>query len=282
MMNSRTWNSHRSKKTLNKIAFIIILILIALYMLVPIYILVKVSFGTTQEVMTQHPTLLPHSITLEHWKTVLGSGNVQAPLIKSLIVSTTATAIAILIVAPAAYAISRLNRKVKLAYIMTLFFTKMFPTVGIALPISVRFLSWNLLDTNVGLILANLIGQIPFMAWILVSTFSAIPIDLEEAAQIDGASRMQTLLKVVFPVAAQGIAVSAMYVWLNCWNEFTYALYLSLTTKTLPLMVYYYTQRSGMFETAAYSTILAIPVIIVTFILQRYLKSDYLSGAVKG
>lgn len=282
MMNSRTWNSHRSKKTLNKIAFIIILILIALYMLVPIYILVKVSFGTTQEVMTQHPTLLPHSITLEHWKTVLGSGNVQAPLIKSLIVSTTATAIAILIVAPAAYAISRLNRKVKLAYIMTLFFTKMFPTVGIALPISVRFLSWNLLDTNIGLILADLIGQIPFMAWILVSTFSAIPIDLEEAAQIDGASRMQTLLKVVFPVAAQGIAVSAMYVWLNCWNEFTYALYLSLTTKTLPLMVYYYTQRSGMFETAAYSTILAIPVIIVTFILQRYLKSDYLSGAVKG
>ena len=281
-MNSRTWNSNRSKKTLNKIAFIIILILIALYMLVPIYILVKVSFGTTQEVMTQHPTLLPHSITLEHWKTVLGSGNVQAPLIKSLIVSTTATAIAILIVAPAAYAISRLNRKVKLAYIMTLFFTKMFPTVGIALPISVRFLSWNLLDTNVGLILADLIGQIPFMAWILVSTFSAIPIDLEEAAQIDGASRMQTLLKVVFPVAAQGIAVSAMYVWLNCWNEFTYALYLSLTTKTLPLMVYYYTQRSGMFETAAYSTILAIPVIIVTFILQRYLKSDYLSGAVKG
>lgn len=282
MMNSRTWNSHRSKKTLNKIAFIIILILISLYMVVPIYILVKVSFGTTQEVMTQHPTLLPHSITLEHWKTVLGSGNVQAPLIKSLIVSTTATAIAILIVAPAAYAISRLNRKVKLAYIMTLFFTKMFPTVGIALPISVRFLSWNLLDTNVGLILADLIGQIPFMAWILVSTFSAIPIDLEEAAQIDGASRMQTLLRVVFPVAAQGIAVSAMYVWLNCWNEFTYALYLSLTTKTLPLMVYYYTQRSGMFETAAYSTILAIPVIIVTFILQRYLKSDYLSGAVKG
>lgn len=282
MMNSRTWNSHRSKKTLNKIAFIIILILISLYMVVPIYILVKVSFGTTQEVMTQHPTLLPHSITLEHWKTVLGSGNVQAPLIKSLIVSTTATAIAILIVAPAAYAISRLNRKVKLAYIMTLFFTKMFPTVGIALPISVRFLSWNLLDTNVGLILADLIGQIPFMAWILVSTFSAIPIDLEEAAQIDGASRMQTLLKVVFPVAAQGIAVSAMYVWLNCWNEFTYALYLSLTTKTLPLMVYYYTQRSGMFETAAYSTILAISVIIVTFILQRYLKSDYLSGAVKG
>ena len=165
---------------------------------------------------------------------------------------------------------------------MTLFFTKMFPTVGIALPISIRFLKWNLLDSNIGLIMAHLIGQLPFMAWILVSTFSAIPKDLEEAAEIDGAGRMRTLLSVIFPVAVQGIAVSGLYVWLNSWNEFTYALYLSLSTKTLPLGVYYYVQRGGFFQQAAYATILAIPVIIITFILQRYLKSDYLSGAVKG
>ena len=120
------------------------------------------------------------------------------------------------------------------------------------------------------------------MAWILVSTFSGIPKDLDEAAYIDGAGKFSTLLRVIFPVAAQGIAVAGMYVWLNSWNEFTYALYLSLSTKTLPLMVYYYIERGGMFQTAAYATILAIPVIAVTFILQRYLKSDYLSGAVKG
>ena len=74
------------------------------------------------------------------------------------------------------------------------------------------------------------------MAWILVSTFSGIPRDLDEAAYIDGATRMQALMRVIFPVAGQGIAVAGMYVWLNCWNEFTYALYLSLSTKTLPLM----------------------------------------------
>lgn len=98
---------------------------------------------------------------------------------------------------------------------------------------------------------------------------------------VDGANRMQALRYVVFPVAAQGIAVAAMYVWLNSWNEFTFALYLSLTTKTLPLEVYYYVQRGGFFETAAYSTLLAVPVILITFVLQRYLKSEYLSGAVK-
>lgn len=274
--------SKSAKGVLFKIGFILILVLICLYMIIPIYIIVKVSFGTTEEVLTQHPTLLPHHVTLEHWQEVLQSGNVMAPLMKSLIVATSTMVIAVLLVAPAAYAISRLSRKVKIGFVMTLFFTKMFPTVGIALPISVRFVKWGLMDSNVGLVMAHLIGQLPFMAWILVSTFSAIPADLEEAAKIDGANRMQVLFRVIFPVAAQGIAVSAMYVWLNSWNEFTYALYLSLSTKTLPLQVYYYTQRGGFFQTAAYSTLLAIPVILVTFLLQRYLKSGYLSGAVKG
>lgn len=271
-----------NKKITKRVLLGIVAVIIGFVMLVPVYILIKVSFGSPAEIYTKHPTLLPHSFTLQHWRDVIQSGNLWEPLQKSLIVATVTMLVSIIIVAPAAYAISRMGRRAKYIYVMTLFATKMFPVVGIALPISITFLKWNLLDTNLGLILANLIGQIPFMAWILVSTFSAIPIDLEEAAFIDGANRIQTLMKVVFPVAGQGIAVAAMYVWLNSWNEFTYALYLSLTSKTLPLGVYYYVQRGGFFQQAAYSTILAIPVIIITFILQRYLKSDYLSGAVKG
>ncbi|WDC84369.1 ABC transporter permease subunit [Caloramator sp. mosi_1] len=93
--------------------------------------------------------------------------------------------------------------------------------------------------------MAHLIEQLPFIAWILVSTFETIPVDLEEAASIDGAGRIRTLIKVVFPLAAPGLAVAAMFTWLNSWNEFTYALYLSLTTKTLPLQIYYYVLRGG-------------------------------------
>lgn len=271
-----------NRKLLNKVLLAIVAILIGTVMIIPVYILVKVSFSDPGEILTQHPTLLPHSFTLEHWQEVLASGNLWEPLKKSLIVATSTTVISILVVSPAAYSIARMSRKVKYIFIVTLFLTKMFPVVGIALPISITFLKWNLLDTNLGLILANLIGQIPFMAWILVSTFSSLPVDLEEAAAIDGGNKLQILMRIVFPAAGQGIAVAAMYVWLNSWNEFTYALYLSLTTRTLPLTVYYYVQRGGFFQQAAYSTILAIPVIIVTFILQRYLKSDYLTGAVKG
>lgn len=129
--------------------------------------------------------------------------------------------------------------------------------------------------------MAHLIGEIPFMAWILLATFNSIPKALEEAAYMDGANRFQTLRLVVLPVAVKGIAVAGMYVWLNSWNEFTYALYLSLSTRTLPLGVYYYVQRGGFFQTAAYATILTVPVLVITFYLQRYLKSEYLSGAVK-
>jgi trehalose transport system permease protein len=269
-------------KYLKKTVFAIILALICLFMIIPLYILVKISFGNASEVLTQHPTLFPHSITLDHWKQLLSSGNILKPFYKSFTVATLTMVIATIIVAPASYAISRLDSKIKYAYVLTLFCTKMFPTVGIALPISVVFLKMNLLDTNLGLVLAHLIGQVPFMAWILVSTFSAIPKELEEAADIDGCSRMMTLIKVILPVAVQGMTVAGLYVWLNSWNEFTYALYLSLSTKTLPLQVFYYVQRGGFYQQAAYATILAIPVIIITFIMQHYLKSGYLSGAVKG
>lgn len=269
-------------KYLKKTLFYLILVVICLFMIFPLYILVKISFGNASEVLTQHPTLLPHSITFSHWTKLLNSGNLLQPFLKSFIVATLTMVIATIIVAPASYAISRLSSKVRYAYVLTLFCTKMFPTVGIALPISVVFLKLNLLDTNIGLVLAHLIGQVPFMAWILVSTFSSIPKELEEAADIDGCTRITTLIKIILPVAVQGIAVAGLYVWLNSWNEFTYALYLSLTTKTLPLQVYYYVQRGGFYQQAAYATILAIPVIIMTFIMQHYLKSGYLSGAVKG
>lgn len=270
-----------SRKKRVSIGFTLLLIAIGLMMVIPVYLLAKISVSDPSEVLTQHPTFFPRTIDLSHWKSVLTSGNLWGPLGKSLYVSTLTMVIATLSVAPASYAISRLSTRIKVMYIGALFITKMFPPVGIALPIAISFTKWGLIDNSFGLVMAHLIGEIPFMAWILLSTFNGIPKALEEAAYIDGANRYQTLRHVVFPVAVQGIAVAALYVWLNSWNEFTYALYLSLSSRTLPLGVYYYVQRGGFFQTAAYATILTLPVIMMTFFLQRYLKSEYLSGAVK-
>lgn len=218
-------------------------------------------------------------------KTFFGKETVQTlyrPLGKSLIVATLTTIFAILIAAPASYVISRFPKHITFSVVLALLVTRMFPDIGIALPIATRFLSWGLTDSTIGLIFAHLIPNLPFLAWILVGTFMVIPKDLEEAAMIDGASRVGALVKVIFPVALPGIAVGAIFVWLNSWNEFIYARFLSTVSGTLPLRIYEVIINGSFFHAAAYSTILTIPVIIITFILQRYLKSGMLSGAVKG
>lgn len=208
--------------------------------------------------------------------------NLYQPLGKSFIVATVTTVVAIFICAPAAYVISRLPSYIGYIVVLSLLVTRMFPDVGIALPVATRFLSWGMTDTSIGLILAHLIPNLPFLAWILVGTFSTIPKDLEQSAMIDGANRITALTRVVFPIAIPGIAVGSIFVWLNSWNEFIYARYLSTEVATLPLRIFEVITRGSIFPAAAYSMILTIPVIIITFILQRYMKSGMLSGAVKG
>ncbi len=259
-----------------------LLVLAVLFFVTPVYIMFKVSFSSPGEVLTAHPTFWFKEFTLSHWKAVLASGNLNAPLLKSLLVATLTTGLALLITAPGAYVISRLPKGIRYTVVLALFFTRMFPDVGIALPIAVTFIRWNLLDTNLGLVLAHLTKVLPFISWVLVGAFETIPDDLEKAAWVDGASRLQSLTRVVLPLAAPGLAVAAMLVWLESWNEFTFALYLTLSDRTLPLQTYYYIQRGNWFQAAAYSGLLTIPVMMITLLLQRYLRSGYLSGSIKG
>jgi trehalose transport system permease protein len=242
----------------------------------------KVSFSPAHEVLSQSPPLLMRSITFEHWADVLSSGHLWQPLAKSLTVAIFVTILSLLIAAPAAYALSRIPNKYAMAIILFVFFARMLPEVQIALPVSITFIRLGFLDTNLGLILAHLIRVLPIVTWILLSVFKTVPVDLEDAAEVDGAGRFSIVRFVALPLAAPGIIVSAIFAFLFSWDEFIYALYLAISKKTLPLMVYYYINRAGWFEAATFSAIIAIPVLIVTMILQRRLKAEYLAGAVKG
>jgi trehalose transport system permease protein len=197
-------------------------------------------------------------------------------------VATVATALAIVIAAPAAYVISRLPPALGYAIVVALLVTRMFPEFTIGISVATWFARADLIDTYLGLVLAHLIGALPFIAWILVGTFETVPHDLEEAAHIDGASRLTTLLKVVFPVAAPGIAVAALFVWLYSWNEFLYARLLTTNQNTLPLQVFQAIDRGTLQQMATVAAVLTLPILLVVYILQRYLKPGALSGAVKG
>jgi len=254
----------------------------ALLVLFPIYLVFMVSFAPGSAVFGERPQLVVTNFTLQWWKAAFQSGGLGGPLVKSLTVATVTTLLAIIIAAPAAYVISRLHPAIRYTVVIGLLVTRMFPEFTIGISVATRFAKFGLLDTYIGLILAHLIGSLPFIAWILVGTFETIPIDLEEAAQIDGASRFGTLIRVIFPIAAGGIAVASLFVWLYSWNEFLYARLLSTNQLTLPLQVFDQITRGTTQSMATVAAILTLPILLIVYFLQRYLRPGALSGAVKG
>ena len=265
-----------------KVAFPLFVVGAVVIVLFPIYLIFMVSFAPGAALFGDRPPLVITDFTLQWWDRVIEGGELIPPLIKSLVVATVTTVLAIAIAAPAAYVISRLRPVVAYTIVLALLVTRMFPELTIGISVATWFARFGLLDTYLGLILAHLIGSLPFIAWILVGTFETVPRELEEAAQIDGASRMGTLIRVVFPVAAPGIAVASLFVWLYSWNEFLYARLLTTNQNTLPLQVFQAIDRGTVQQMATVAAVLTLPILLVVYFLQRYLRPGALTGAVKG
>jgi trehalose transport system permease protein len=253
-----------------------------LLVLFPIYLVFMVSVAPGSALFGETPDLFVTKPTLQFWSRIIESGDLWAPLAKSLTVATLTTLAAIIIASPAAYVISRLPAAVRYTVVIGLLVTRMFPEFAIGISVATRFIGFGLTDAYAGLVLAHLIGSLPFIAWILVGTFETVPAELEEAAQIDGASKIGTLWRVVFPIAAPGIAVASLFVWLYSWNEFLYARLLTTNQNTLPLQVFQAVDRGTEQEMATVAAVLTLPILLIVYFLQRYLRPGALTGAVKG
>lgn len=274
--------SARIQRWAMRIVFVLLAVFFIAWFVFPLYVLFKVSVSEPEDVLTQHPPFWIHNFTWDHWVDMFNLDRILGPLQMSLTTATGTALLCILIAAPAAYAISRLPRGLRYGIVLALLFTRMFPEVTIATPIAARFLSWGLSDSEIGLILAHTIRSLPFVAWILVGTFSVIPRDLEEASLVDGAGQIGTLVRIVFPLALPGVIVGGIFAWLDSWNDLLWAIYLLPSDFTLPRLTYYYASRGGFFDVATFSILLTIPVFFITLFLQQYIRTGYLSGAVKG
>ena len=265
-----------------KVGFPLWVVGTVLLVLFPVYLIFLVSFAPGSALFGDRPPLVITDFTLQWWKRVIEGGQLVPPLIKSLTVATISTLLAILIAAPAAYVISRLRPAIAYTIVLILLVTRMFPEFTIGISVATWFARFGMIDTYLGLVLAHLIGALPFIAWILVGTFETVPRDLEEAAHIDGASKLGTLIRVVFPLAAPGIAVASLFVWLYSWNEFLYARLLTTNQNTLPLQVFQAIDRGTLQQMATVAAVLTLPILLVVYFLQRYLRPGALTGAVKG
>jgi arabinogalactan oligomer/maltooligosaccharide transport system permease protein len=204
----------------------------------------------------------------------------------SLIVSLATALVAVVIATPASYALARLPFFGKEGALRTLFATQMFPAVASAVPLYVLLEHLHLLDARSGLVLVYATTAIPFAIFQLKGAIETIPVDLEEAAMVDGATRFQAFVKVVLPAARPAIAVTALFAFMSAWNEFILAATL-LSRKsafTLPIVLQSYVGEHlanwGVF--AAGALLVSAPVMILFYIVQRQLISGLTAGGVKG
>lgn len=252
------------------------------FVLFPVYLLVTVSVAPGAAIFGERPDLVVTEPTLRFWRRVIERGELGGPLAKSLTVATATTVLAVLVAAPGAYVVARLGPALRYGLVVGLLVTRMFPEFAVGVSVATHFARLGLTDDYVGLTLAHLIAALPFMAWVLVGTFVGVPRDLEEAAAVDGASRVGTLARVIFPAAAPGIAIAALFVWLYSWNEFLYARLLTTSQNTLPLQVFQAIDRGSRQQMAAVAAVLVVPILLVVGALQRYLRPGALAGALKG
>ena len=184
-----------------------------------------------------------------------------------------------------AYTLARAEMKSRRSILAGILVTRLIPPVVILVPIYVLWRSLHLLHTHVGMILAYLTFNLPFTIWMMHGFFSDIPVELEQAAMVDGCSRLQALVKIVLPLSAPGLAATSVFAILNAWNEFLFASVLAgERVRTLaPSILAFITDKAILWGHlyAAGSAVL-IPVVIFAFLVQKYMGTGLTGGALKG
>jgi multiple sugar transport system permease protein len=243
------------------------------------------SLKSEQDVLAYPPKLV-FAPTFDAYRDVLfGSASILPNLWSSLVISIGTTVITMLMAVPAAYALARLRvpgKRFTGFYMLT---TQMLPPVGIIIPyfLILRNIGW--LDTYQGIILIYLSFSLPFAIWLLVSYFEDIPYEMEEAAYLDGASRLRTLWRIIIPQVRGGIAVTLVFVFLNAWNEFLFAVVLSgnvVRPVTIAMFNFVSVEQTLWTKLAAVSVLAMLPVIVLGVLAQKHIVKGLTVGAVKG
>ena len=236
--------------------------------------------------LTQYPTRFwPEQFTLDYFTHVINDLHVIDNIRKRLIIAFTTTVIAIIISAMAAYGIVRFFPKLGAIMSRLLVITYIFPPILLAIPYSIAIAKVVLTNSLVGLMLVYLSFSVPYAVWLLVGFFQTVPIGIEEAARIDGANKFVTFYKVVLPIVAPGIVATAIYTFINAWNEFLYALILINNTGKMTVAVALRSLNGSEIldwgDMMAASVIVVLPSIIFFSIIQNKIASGLSEGSVK-
>ncbi|HVL57275.1 MAG TPA: carbohydrate ABC transporter permease [Burkholderiaceae bacterium] len=243
------------------------------------------SFKTERDVLA-YPPVFFFEPTLQNYRDVLfGRASIVPNLWSSLVVSTSATLLTMLFAIPAAYAMARLKFRNKRATGFYVLATQMLPPVGLIIPYYLVLQRIGMLDTYSGLTAIYLTFSLPFAIWLMVTYFEDIPFEMEEAALLDRAGRLRTLWYVILPQVRGGIAVTTIFVFLNAWNEFLFAVVLAganVRPVTVAMFNFISLEQTQWARLAAAAMLAMAPVILIGLAAQRHIVKGLTIGAVKG
>jgi ABC-type glycerol-3-phosphate transport system permease component len=243
------------------------------------------SFKSERDVLAYPPVFL-FEPTLAHYREVLfGASSILPNLWSSVVVSSSATLLTMLLALPAGYAIARLRYPGKRASGFYVLATQMLPPVGLVIPYYLALQKVGALDTYFGMVLIYLTFSLPFAIWLMVSYFEDIPYEMEEAALLDRAGRLRALWYVILPQVRGGIAVTTVFVFLNAWNEFLFAVVLGgnkVRPVTVAMFNFISVEQTQWAKLAAGAMVAMAPVILIGLLAQRHIVKGLTVGAVKG
>ncbi|MGW6309247.1 carbohydrate ABC transporter permease [Streptomyces niveus] len=252
----------------------------------PFLWLISTAFKPAPELGSLHPTWIPDSPTLENFRQAFDEQPLLSAAGNSLTVALSAALIAVVIATPMAYVMARQRGRLATAATGWVVVSQAFPFVLVIIPLFLVLKNLHLINSLFGLIMVYVVWSLPFALWMLVGYVRAVPAELEEAAAVDGAGRLRTLVSVTAPLLAPGIVATAMFAFITAWNEFFFALVLlkSPEKQTLPVILTHFLGAEGVADLgplAAAAFLATIPSLAIFAIIQRRITGGMLAGAVK-
>jgi multiple sugar transport system permease protein len=253
----------------------------------PLLFLLATSVKTPQELQSGNSSLLPRSFNLGNFGDAIQKANLVQAAGNSLYVAVLTTVIVTLISLPAAYALSRFRTRLRGIATGWILLSQVFPFILIVIPVFLVLKQVGLVNHPLGLVLVYTVWCLPFALWMLRGYVTAVPVELEEAGAMDGASRLRVLRSIVLPLLAPGLVATSLFTFISSWNEFFFALVLiqDPELQTLPLTLARFVGAEGQVQLgqlAAASLLATIPSLVFFLFIQRRLTSGLMSGAVKG
>lgn len=253
----------------------------------PLVWLLSTAFASPRDLVSLHPGLIPGNPTWDNFVAAFSEQALIRSAVNSLLVSTVSALLTIVVAVPAAYALVRLRTWLVKPVLAWILLSQLFPFILLVIPIFLLLSRAQLVDTRAGLILIYVVWILPFALWMLQGYIRDLPRDIEEAASIDGASRLQTLRSIVFPLLLPGVIATTLFAFITAWNEFFFALVLikDPDLQTLPLALARFVGLEGVARLgplAAGALLATLPSLAFFAFIQRGLTGGLLAGSTKG